>query len=70
MVLLFNNLFIIYICLNNQALVLTTYEINLFFHSEIIYQLIESITQLFSYIGSQNLILYLFQVDSTNVCSG
>ena len=54
MVLLFNNLFIIYVCLNNQALVLTTYEINLFFHSEIIYQLIESINQFSRYIGSQN----------------
>ena len=43
-------------------LVLTSHEINLFFHSEMIYQLIESITQLFSYIGSQNLIFSEFKL--------
>ena len=44
----------VFIKINNQALVLTSYEINLFLHSEIIYQLIESVTKFFSYIGSQN----------------
>ena len=41
-------------------LVLTTYEISLFFHTEIIYQLIESITQFFSYIGSQNQVFSIY----------